>query len=135
MGLVVRALGVELVDVLRSGGPRREPAALRGYFQATDRGIVARCVRHSRRNFVARQSRSLHGFGRQLLQLLLLLDGGGCVDSRIEKFAEARCKAAVMLPGIFARARRYLSGQQGEYEAIFVSGPDRPIAPQEAGAG
>src|SRR5258708_22385442 len=45
MRLVMKAFGVDLVNILGSGGARREPAAARGYFHPADGRVVARRFR------------------------------------------------------------------------------------------
>src|SRR5262245_52024548 len=55
VGLVLEALGVELVDVLGAGRPGREPATGRHDLQPADRGVVARGAGELRADRVARQ--------------------------------------------------------------------------------
>ncbi len=42
MGLTLETLGVDLINVLGTGGSRRKPTVLRHNLQAADWGIVAR---------------------------------------------------------------------------------------------
>src|ERR1700689_981185 len=60
MGGVVKALGVDLVDVLGPGRPRREPAAARDHLHAADGGIVARRVGQNSIDGLAGEFRDPH---------------------------------------------------------------------------
>src|SRR5689334_23115314 len=73
MRLVLEAFGVELVDGLGPGGPRREPTAPGDDFNAVDRGIVAGCMAELGENRLAGQRRRPDRLRRYQAQPRLLL--------------------------------------------------------------
>src|SRR2546428_11946789 len=80
MRLALKTLGIYLVDVLRAGGPRREPAALCHHFQAADGSIVARSSGQLGADRLARKGGLLYRFRCEVLQLCFLLGCGGGRD-------------------------------------------------------
>src|SRR2546422_11192782 len=67
VSLVLEAFRVDLVDVLRAGRPRREPAAASDDLQTADRRIVARGRRPRGRDGSAGPLRRKDRLGRGLL--------------------------------------------------------------------
>src|SRR5260370_14163383 len=65
VGLVLEAFRIDLVNVLRSGGPGREPAADSHDLQTADRGIVARGAGELGRDRLAGQLPRLDSLRRQ----------------------------------------------------------------------
>ena len=56
VGLVLKALRVDLIDILGSRGPRREPATGRDNLQAANRFVIAGRARKLRDDRLSRQS-------------------------------------------------------------------------------
>ncbi len=63
MDLALEALSVDLVDVLRAGGPSRKPAAGCYDFQAANGSMIARSVGQLGGNRLVRQIRLLYRVG------------------------------------------------------------------------
>src|SRR6266849_1407949 len=100
MRLAFEALRVDLVNVLRTGGSGRKPAATCHYFQAADRTVVARCFGQLGGDGLAREIRLLYGFRREFLQFGLLLGSGRRVNARVVGGAELRRQFAIVLSGV-----------------------------------
>src|ERR1700683_51040 len=77
MGLALETLGVDLINVLGTGGARCNPTALRHTFQAADWGIVARSFGQLGGDRLARQLRLLYCVRGEVFQLCFLLGRGG----------------------------------------------------------
>src|SRR5713101_5314432 len=65
VSLVLEAFRVDLVNVLRAGRPRREPAAASDDLQTADRRVVARGAGQPGRDGFAGELRLLDGLGRE----------------------------------------------------------------------
>ena len=95
-----KALRVDLVDVLRSRGSCREPAAPRHDLETADRLIVRRArasasLRSARRQGWSRATSS----GDSFCESRLLFGRRWSVDSRVVRSAEAPFQFLVVLPG------------------------------------
>src|ERR1039458_1731531 len=89
--LVMETLGVDLVDIFGSRGPRGKPAAARGDFHAADGRIVAGCTRENLFDGVAGKFRKVHLCGVELGELLFLF--------RIRRGVDAICENRAQIPG------------------------------------
>ncbi|MNN37606.1 hypothetical protein D3C81_1515630 [compost metagenome] len=67
----------------------------------------------------------------QLAQQRLLPGIGLGLDTGGERLAQYCGQVSVGLARVTARARSHLGGQQGRDQPVFVSRPDRAVAPQE----
>src|SRR6266487_1260331 len=123
MRLALKTLGIYLVDVLRAGGPRREPAALCHHFQAADGSIVARSSGQLGADRLARKVGLLYRFRCEFLQLCFLLGCGGRINACVVRRSELRRQFEVMLSGILAGAGGNLSCQQVHDGSVFVGRP------------
>src|SRR5271154_3078081 len=72
MGLVLEALGVDLVDVFRAGGPGRKPAAFGHYLQTPDGSMIAGSLGQLSGDRFARKIRLFYRIRRELLKFRLL---------------------------------------------------------------
>src|SRR4051795_2741017 len=127
----LEALGVDLVDVLRAGRARGEPAALGDDLEAADRRAVAGRLREPLRDRVARQLRRGDVACRELAQLRLVLRGAGDVDARVRRLAVTGGQLAVALAGRLPGDREDLRGEQAEDEPVLVGGPHGAVRAQE----
>src|SRR5215210_8683758 len=87
--LAVEALRVDLVDVLRTRRPRREPAMLGDDLEPADRRTVPRRLRQNGLDRLPRELVALHLLGRQPLEHVLLLRAGGDVGALVGRAPEA----------------------------------------------
>src|ERR1700735_1502568 len=123
MGLALETLGVDLINVLGTGGSRCKPTALRHNFQAADWGIVARGFGQLGGDWLSRQVRLLYRVRGEFFQPCFLLGRGRRVDARVVRDAELRRQFAVMFSGILASARGNLRSQQVHDWPVLVGRP------------
>src|SRR5262244_2977100 len=135
MRRALEALRIDLIDVLRTRRPGREPPATRHDLQAVDRRVVARRAGQLGGDRLAGEGVFLDRGRRQLLESRLLLGRGGRVDARVVRRAELRHDLFEVLAGILAGARRDLGREEIHDRAVLVGRPYRTVAAQEAGAG
>jgi hypothetical protein len=131
MRVVVKAFGVDLVDVLGAGGARREPAAARGHLDAADRRVVARRLRQNLLDRLAGKLRDADLLAVELAELFLLRGVGRRVDAIGERGAQFLRQGAVARAGILAGARRDLGRQQCRHHAVLVGGPGAAVETAE----
>src|SRR5690554_5266287 len=129
------ALRVDLVDVLRPRGARREPTVRRHDLQPSDGGAVAGGGRQLGQDGLSGELRGRDALGGQACELGLLRPARGCVESLVDRRAVARGELVVEHAGVLARARGDLRGEQVEEEAVLVRGPHGAVPSQEGGAG
>src|SRR6476659_9949994 len=91
MTLILKALCIDLVDVLGAGRPGREPAIIRHDLQPADRGAVTWSGGQFARDRVAGESLNRDRCGRQLLKPRLLIRGRWRIDPRVVWSAELTC--------------------------------------------
>src|SRR5271155_170785 len=111
MRLALEALGVDFINVFRSGRAGRKPAASCHNFQAANRSAISWSPAQLSSDWLAGQIRFLHGVWREILQFCFLFRAGGRVDARGVRCAEFCRQLAVMLPGILPCAGGNLSRQ------------------------
>src|SRR5271166_3603206 len=95
--LAPEALGVDLVNVLCAGRPRRKPSAGRHYLQPADRSIITRCRRQLRDNRLTGEVVVLDSIGRQLLEPGFLLRRCCHINARVMRRTEFGGELGVML--------------------------------------
>src|SRR5918998_3751341 len=129
--LAVQALGVDLVDVLRTRRARREPAVLGDHLEAADRRPVPRRLGQHRADRLAGQPVARHLVGREPLEHVLLLRRGRHVGPPVDGLAEPLGELRVELAGVLAGRRLHLRREQARDEPILVGRPCRAVAAQE----
>src|SRR5258708_37152888 len=90
VSLVLEALRVDLVDVLRAGRARREPAATGDDLQSADRRAVARGTGQLAPDRLAGHLRLLDGLEWDMRQPRLLLGRRRRIDACVVRRAELR---------------------------------------------
>src|SRR6516162_3359458 len=128
------ALRVELIDILRPGRPRREPAIRSEHLEPTNRGPIAGRIDEHLLDGIAGELRCADVGGGQLQQRCLLLLGGRRVDTLEGRGAELLRELLIQLGRITTCAGRDLGREQVEHDAILVRGPHLPVVPQERAA-
>src|ERR1039457_4961068 len=126
-------LRVELVDVLGTLRPGREPARFRDHFDAAERLAVARRRGEPVEHRLTVQFRHADLVRGQFAQDGLLLPAGGRVDAGVGRVAQPGGKVAVMLAGCAPGDRGDLGSEQRQDDAVLVGGPDPAVAAQEGG--
>src|SRR5260370_639212 len=113
------ALGVDLVDVLRSRRARREPAVLGRDLQAAERLAVARRVRELGDDGLAGKLAGADLGRRDALELVLLLRRRWAVDARIHRVAELGGQPTIELAQVAAADGADLGGEQRQEDAVL----------------
>src|SRR5580704_9483426 len=131
----MKALGVDLVDILGSRRPRGEPTATRGDLHAADGCIVPRSVRQNLIDRLAGEFRDPHLLPVELAELFLLLRVCRGVHAIGVYRAQFLSHGAVRIAGIPSRARRDLRRQKRRHQAVLVCRPDAAVESAERGAG
>ena len=131
----LKALRVDLVDVLGARWPRREPAGVGLDLDAAERLIVAGRPGPDRADRIAGQFLDVELLRPQRFQRGLLLRRRRDVDALIERHAELCSQFGKQLAGIAAGVRDHLRRQQPHDEAVLVGGPGRAVALEERRAG
>src|SRR4051812_38078656 len=135
MSLVLEALGIDLVDGLGAGRPRREPAVGGDDLDAANRRVVTGSAVVLAEDRLAGERSRLDRLRGYLPQPRLLLGRCRSVDPCVERRAELLGKATVMLAGLLAGAGGDLGRQQIHDQPVLVGRPDAAIVPQKTGAG
>src|SRR3569833_3311402 len=135
MRFVAKALGIELVDVLRAGWTRGEPAIFSLDLATAERLAVARrCGVHGAHG-ISGELLEAELLRRQRLQRRLLRRCRRHIDAGINRSAKLRCQLLVQLARIAAALGHDLRGEQAQDYAVLVGGPHRPVALEKRGAG
>src|SRR5262245_54469739 len=129
--LALKALRIDLVDILRTGRAGSEPAVCGHHLEPTNGGAVARRRGEHPRDFVACQLRSVDLPRRQLLQSALLLWARWRIDALIDRLTKIMGKPLIEFSRVTPRYRRHLCGEETHDDAILVGGPHRSVPPQE----
>src|SRR5215813_9359385 len=132
MCLTLEAFRVDLVDVLRAGGPGRKPAAGGYDFQPANRSLIAWGTGQFGGNWLACQIRFPHRIGRELLQFCFLLWCSWGIDARVIRRSEFCRQFAVVFSGIPACPGRNLGCQQIHDGPVLVSRPHRTVVAKKA---
>src|SRR5260363_176967 len=128
---IAEALGIELVDVLGAGRPRREPAIIGLDLDAAERLAVAGRFGVHDADRIAGELGQFQLLRRQRLQRGLLWRARRDVDPLIDRRTQLRRQLLVELARIAAAPGHDLGREQAEDEAVLVSGPDRAVALEE----
>src|SRR6266446_1540496 len=123
VSLVLEALRVDLVDVLRAGRPRREPAAPGDDLQPADRLAVARGAGQLGPDRFAGQLRLHDGLEGEVRQPRLLLGRRRRIDACVVRRAELLGQRPIVLARVVSGARGDLGRQEGHDRAVLVGGP------------
>src|SRR5476651_1934910 len=106
MAFAAKTLRVDLVNILRAGGPRCEPSVLGDHFQSADRSAIAGCAAEYAQNLFARQLLAEYPPRREFRQHAFLPRGRRRLNPVGEALAEFTRKLAVNFTGIAAHPRR-----------------------------
>src|SRR5664279_4262723 len=102
MLLALKALRINLVNILRAGWTRSKPSIFCNHFQAANGSIIAGCAAEYAYYLFAGQVLAFYPLRRERRQYALLIGGRGCVNPFGEALAELAIKLAVLLAGIAA---------------------------------
>src|SRR5258708_40233610 len=131
MAGIVKALSVDLVNILGSRRPRGEPTAARGDLDAADGCIVAGRRSKDLIDRLAGELRDPHLLAVELAELFLLLRICRGVHAIGVHRGQFLSHGAVRLAGSPPGARRDLSRQQRRHQTVLVGRPDAAVEPAE----
>src|SRR5882757_1416288 len=131
MAGVVKALGVDFVNILGSRRPRREPTAGRGDLDTADGCIIAGCGGENLIDRLAGELGDPHLRTVEPAELFLLLRICRGVDTIGEYRPQFLRQGTVRIAGIPSGARRDLRRQQRRHQAILVGGPHAAVETAE----
>lgn len=133
--LTDKAFGVDLVNVLGSGGSGGEPAVLSGDFEAADGGVIGGSLGHDCGDGFSGEGIGLDLFWREGAHDLLLGAVGGRVDAGVNGVAKLRGELLVVDAGVLAGDGEDLGGEEGHDDAVLIGGPYRAVLAEEGGSG
>src|ERR1700722_9813559 len=133
--IAAETLGVDLVDILRSRGPCREPGVLGDDLETADGRIVSRRARQELFDFLAGKIGALYLLGGELREHRFLLGARARLDAIGRRLAPVPRQLAIQRARIAPGARGDLRGQECGGDAVLVRGPYRAVGAQECGSG
>src|SRR6266702_5218813 len=128
-----KTLRVDLVDILRAGRPRGEPAEIGFDLDAAEGLAVAGRLAERGADGIAREILEAELLGRDGFQDVLLRHRRRHIDARVMGHAELGGEIIEELTRIPAGLGHDLGGEQTEDDAVLVGGPHRAVAAQERG--
>src|SRR5271155_3719746 len=133
--LVAKALGIDLVYLLGTGWPRREPTTLGNHLNPADRLAIPGCVGENGLDLLPSQRGTLDTLFAHLRQHRLLLCGCGGIRPVVQRVAKLPGEIVVNLAWILMHSGGDLDCQQSGDDAVLVGGPHSTVTTQEGGAG
>ena len=123
MGLALKALRVELVEVFGAARAGGKPTVCRDNLQAADRLVVAGGIHQLRGDEFARQFLGRNAFWCELLETCLLFPCARSVDACIERRAVPLGKSDVVSASPNSGVRCNFRCKQAEQESILLRHP------------
>src|SRR6185437_7052706 len=125
--LSMKAFGINLVNILGAGRPRRKPSVFCNHLDPANRCMVARCICKNGVNLFASQIHGAYLLGGKFRQNFFFLQSGWRVHAFGNGFAKHAFKFAVYFTGIATHACGEFRRQQSGEKPILIRCPNGAV--------